>query len=379
MQVFFMRFAICRVLSCALVVLTIVIPATLRAPRAYAEGPCTARSDNLTRNGSINDGYDTQYGVVANSWNAFIFDRTPPSFDLVDNENAVGDSVGQYSQYIHGDGVEFDAGIYQVIAGTTPGQSYDFKIGFAIMLRDIGGGQNKKIDGVVVRRAGVDPTGGTDPHSPNVIWGPEWDGGGYGASLNNPNMTITFAAKANQVTVFARAYNRGTAPSDKAWFDVMCLLPRGDIPTIQIEPSVTPTLPATAVPPTAEIPPTNVPPTRVPPTPTLAPPTPTLEPAQILTATPESVAQKRPTGTPPPKRVIPTIVASNDGGQDGASNAGGGNLFPLAAIFGAVGIIAFSLLGIVAVGGFALWRIFTRRGGSAFEPQEASDDQNYYQ
>ncbi len=373
MQVFFMRFAICRVLVCALVVLTIVIPATLRTPRAYAEGPCTARSDNLTRNGSINDGYDTQYGVVANSWNAFIFDRTPPSFDLVDNENAVGDSVGQYSQYIHGDGVEFDAGIYQVIAGTTPGQSYDFKIGFAIMLRDIGGGQNKKIDGVVIRRAGVDPTGGTDPHSPNVIWGPEWDGGGYGASLNNPNMTVTFVAKSNQVTVFARAYNRGTAPSDKAWFDVMCLLPRGDIPTVQIEPTVTPTLPATATP---QVPPTRVPPTRVPPTATPEPPTPTLEPAQVLTATPQTVAQKRATATPEARPFIPQI---GDGTNTGGGEGGGGGGLPILMVAGALGIVGIGLIGIVLIGGFAVWRIFLRQVDDALDPTYYPDDQGQHQ
>lgn len=369
-----MRSAVYRLLLGALIFSTIAIPFTLPfTPRAYAEGPCTARSDNLTRNGSINDGYDTQYGVVANSWNAFIFDRTPPSFDLVDNENAVGDSVGQYSQYIHGDGVEFDAGIYQVIAGTTPGHSYDFKIGFAIMLRDIGGGQNKKIDGVVIRRAGVDPTGGTDPHSPNVIWGPEWDGGGYGASLNNPNMTVTFVAKSNQVTVFARAYNRGTAPSDKAWFDVMCLLPRGDIPTVQIEPTATPTLPATATP---QVPPTRVPPTRVPPTATPEPPTPTLEPAQVLTATPQTVAQKRATATPEARPFIPQI---DDGTNTGGGEGGGGGGLPILMVAGALGIVGIGLIGIVLIGGFAVWRIFLRQVDDALDPTYYPDDQGQHQ
>jgi hypothetical protein len=378
-----MRSIFSRVFLCALVLSTIVIPLTTPlTPRAYAQGPCTTRGDNLTRNGSITDGgYDTAHGVVANSWNAFLINGDWPAYDLADNESANGDIGGSSSQYIHGDGTRFDAGIYQVITGLTPGASYEFSVGWAAMLRDTGGGNNIKVDDQIIRRVGVDPYGGTDPTSQNMKWGPEVGTGSSGRSLNHPDMRITFAAMSNQATVFVRVYNLSSSASDKVFFDVMCLLPRGDIPAVQIEPSATPTPPDTPVPPTAEIPPTRVPPTRVPPTATPEPPTLTLEPAQVLTITPQSVAQRGPTATPLPRPVIPTIVGPDDSGASGSSSAsnGGTNVFSLAAILGAVGIIGISLLGIMILIGFAVWRIFARQVDIALDPNDAPDDQNYYQ
>ncbi len=381
MQVFFMRFVVFRALLGALVFSLGVVPfATTFAPRAVAQGPCTTRGDNLTRNGSITDGgYDTPHGVVANSWNAFLINGDWPAYDLADNESANGDVGGSSSQYIHGDGTRFDAGIYQVIGGLQPGASYEFSVGWAAMLRDTGGGNNTKVDDQVIRRVGVDPYGGTDPTSQNMKWGPEVGTGSSGRSLNHPDMRITFAAMSNQATVFVRVYNLSSSASDKVFFDVMCLLPRGDIPTVAIEPSATPTLEATPVPPTREIPPTDVPPTRVPPTLTPAPPTATLEPAQVLMATPQTVAQKKPTTTPQPRPAIPTLVSSNAGGQGGDDSGSGGGLFSIAALLGAAGIIGIGLLGIIGIVGFAIWRIFARQVDIALDPNDSPDDQQYYQ
>ena len=129
----------------------------------------------MTRNGSVTDGgYDTAHGVVANSWNPFLINGDWPEYNLADNETANGDISGSSSQYIHGDLVHFDAGIYQVVSGTTPGVSYEFSVGWAAMLRDTGGGNNTKKDNVVIRKVGVDPYGGVDPNSPNMQWGPNW-------------------------------------------------------------------------------------------------------------------------------------------------------------------------------------------------------------
>lgn len=340
-------------------------------PRAYAQGPCTTRADNLTRNGSVTDGgYDTAHGVVANSWNAFLVNGEWPAFDLADNESANGDIGGSSSQYIHGDGTRFDSGIFQVISGVTPGASYEFSVGWAAMLRDVGGGNNQKFDDVIIRRVGYDPYGGTDPQSVNVQWGPEVGTGSSGRSLNHPDMRITFKALANQVTVFVRVYNLSTSASDKVFFDVMCLLPRGDIPVEVIEPSPTPTPLVTDVPPT-NIPPTRVPATRVPPTATPIPPTP--EPAQVFTATPDSVAQRVERATPAPRSFIPQVGGSADSGD-----ASDGGLPSLLVIVGGIGIIAVSLLGILLIGGFAVWRIFMRQVDDALDPTFYPDDQPPY-
>ena len=372
-----MRFAIPRVLLAALVFLFAIELFSPFTPRVYAQGPCTTRGDNLTRNGSVTDGgYDTAHGVVANSWNAFLVNGDWPEFDLADNESANGDIGGSSSQYIHGDGIRFDSGIYQVISGVNPGASYEFSVGWAAMLRDTGGGNNQKFDDVIIRRVGYDPYGGTDPQSVNVQWGPEVGTGSSGRSLNHPDMRITFKALSNQVTVFVRVYNLSTSASDKVFYDVMCLLPRGDIPVEPVQPSVTPTPPATAVPPTSADPPTPRP-TRVPPTVTRIPATdlPTV-PAQAFTATPPKVAQRRATATPEPRSSIPRGGNTSDSSGDGSS---AGNGLSLAVILGSVGIIGISLLGIVLIGGFAIWRIFMRQVDDALDPTYYPDDQSPYQ
>lgn len=375
--------ALVAALSLLLVLISLVSPF---APRALAQGPCTTRSDNLTRNGSVTDGgYDTAHGVVANSWNAFLINGEWPQYELADNESANGDIGGSSSQYIHGDGIRFDAGIYQVVTGTNPGASYDFSVGWAAMLRDTGGGNNQKFDNVIIRRVGVDPTGGTDPQSPNLQWAPEVGTGSSGRSLNNPDMRITFKALANQVTVFVRVYNLSSSPSDKVFFDVMCLVPRSDIPVETVQPSPTATSVVTQAPvaqPEA-VQPTRPPrPTALPPTATAIPPTP--EPAQFLTATPRSVASNNPPTTPRVNPVIPQFnggSGSTDGGANlagGGGGSGGANTLSLAVIAGSIGIIGLSALGIVLIGAFAVWRIFMRQVDDALDPAYSPDDQFPY-
>lgn len=369
-----MRAKFHRILFAALVLALALNLFSPFAPLAYAES-CSMRDDNLTRNGSIQDGgYDTAHGVVANSWNAFLVSGEWPEFDLADNESANGDVGGSSSQYIHGDGITFDSGIYQVVSGVQPGASYEFIIGWAAMLRDTGGGNNQKIDDVVGRRVGADPTGGTDPNSPNVIWGPEvWNGG---RGLNNDGMRVTFKALSNQVTVFARVWNVGSAPSDKMFFDVLCLLPRGDIPVEVIQPSPTPTAPPTQPPPTSAVPPTPRP-TRVPPTPTTIPVTPI--PARVFTETPQSVAQNVAEATPEPRAIIPRVsIAGNSDAGGSVDNSGGGNTISVPVIVASVGIIGISLLGMLLIGGFAVWRLFMRQVDDALDPAYNPDDPSHY-
>ncbi len=328
-------------------------------PVSAGDPPCTMRAENLTRNGSVTDGgYGTQYGTVANEWNPFIFGGSPPAFTLADNESANGDVPGSSSQYIHGDGVQFDAGIYQTINGTQPGVWYLFSVGWAAMLRDTGGGHNQKMDGVIARRVGVDPTGGTDPHSPNVIWGPELWSGSSGVSLNNANMKLMFPAQADHVTVYVRAYDTSVGASDKVFLDVICLIPHPEMAT------ATPLATATNTPA-----PTNTPrPTRVPVVATTAPKREPTKPAPVPTDTPTITntpePSPTPTETPKPRRAIPNAQATMD--VDAATAEGGPNLFSAAVLIGSVGLIGFSLLGIFGFVAFLVWRL--RRPARRYVP-----------
>jgi hypothetical protein len=323
---------------------------TQPAPAFAGEPPCTTRQDNMTRNGSITDGgYPTQYGIVANEWNPFILEGSPPAYALADNESANGDVPGSSSQYIHGDGIEFDAGIYQTITGTLPGAYYQFSVGWAAMLRDVGQGQNKKMDNVIVRLVAVDPTGGTDPRSPSVIWGPEFSSGSSSRSLNSPQMSLVFPAQADHVTVYVRAFDRSASASDKVFLDVICMIPRADIPT------ATPAASATATPSPTDTPRPTRPlataavPTRVPSSTATFVPAATNTPT--ITQTP--MPSRTPTETPKPHRPIPAASPAATNGRP--------DVLPLALFFGSVGIVLLSMVGIFGLSAFIVWQFSKRR------------------
>lgn len=62
---------------------------------------------------------------------------------------------------------DFEGGVYQQITGTIPGQVYGFDIGIVTYWR---GPAYDDTDGKMVRQVGIDPFGGTDPTSENIIW-----------------------------------------------------------------------------------------------------------------------------------------------------------------------------------------------------------------
>ncbi|MCI0476945.1 MAG: hypothetical protein L0Y55_11910, partial [Anaerolineales bacterium] len=206
----------------ALCVIAMVIPGSglAAAPRALAT-ICTQAPNNLTTNGSMaGPGHATPYGVVADGWNPFVISSEIPLFEWVDNENANGDPI-MGSQYIWADLDAFDAGIYQTITGLTPGVYYNFMLGFALAAFDRDGQGNQR-NNLIGRQVGVDRTGGTNPSSPNVMWGAVyWDGN---RALDIPELSMTFVAQANQATIFLRVVNTNVNNGrSKVWFDVVCM------------------------------------------------------------------------------------------------------------------------------------------------------------
>jgi hypothetical protein len=149
----------------ALLSFAIVILGISPVQPVYALGkPCSFDPHNLIANGMMREGGLSQWGPVADRWNAFVLNGSP-TFNWVDNEGI--DPNG--SQYIEGD-APFDAGIYQVVSNLQPGMYYHLWVGYALAAVDKSGGVNTR-DNQVGRMVGVDMTGGTDPHSPNVTWG----------------------------------------------------------------------------------------------------------------------------------------------------------------------------------------------------------------
>jgi hypothetical protein len=258
-------------------------PALAHLPTFALKDPCALDPNNLITNGSMAGEHGTSYGSLAEAWEPFIFDGAAPKFRWVSNEQI--DPNG--SQQIYSSGT-FDAGIYQTVRNLQPNVYYWIRLGYSLAAKWYGG-PNVRVDSIG-RKVGIDPFGGTDPKSPNVIWGPDlFDGN---AALNRPEMTMIFAARADRATIFLRAMARdGSSGENRVWLDAVCMEARYDMPT------------ATPLPPTA----TPVPPTATPrPTQARAPapkiaqvqntPAATLAPTVTPTATPTETPL--PTGTP---------------------------------------------------------------------------------
>lgn len=228
-------------------------------------------------------GHNTQYGTVSLEWTPFVITGSP-RFEWVDNEK--WDANG--AQYFWSDSVPFDAGIFQTVWGLQPKVYYRFRIGYSHARLDPGNTKNE-VHPSMGRQVGVDPFGGTDPKSPNVLWGPALFNSSAG--MNPPDLTMTFAARADKATMFFRGIFTGASGRAKVWFDVACMEPVPDMPT------------ATAVPATAT-PPPPAPPTRTAtrpvtkiaqgPTATATP----LPPTATLTRTPTTTRTVTPSATP---------------------------------------------------------------------------------
>lgn len=309
-------------LAVLLVTLLIPVLAPVRTARAFPDN-CGLNPANLFRNGSMAPGHDTQYGVVSQDWEPFII-KGSPRFEWVDNEK--WDANG--AQYFWSDSVPFDAGIYQTVGSLQPNYYYRFRIGYSHARLDPGNAQNE-VHPSMGRQVGVDPFGGTDPNSPNVIWGPALFNSGAGM---NPNeLTMAFAARADKATMFFRGIFTGAGGRAKVWFDVACMEQASDMPTATAQPPT-----ATLVPPTATARPATarpvLSPTKIAQAPTFTP-----IPAQIRapdTATPSATLP--PTATPRFARpdVTPSPGISIDLGMGAVIGLGGLLVIGAIAFFG---------------------------------------------
>ena len=217
---------------------------------------------------------------------------------------------------IQSTGGPFKAGIYTQVA-VTPGAGYRASIGWgAPTTPDTFG-----------RQLGIDPTGGVDPNSPAIIWGPiHW---GPARILNYPppdvNIDVRARALNGTITVFFRtdhSADDGSNPNGNLIFvDAIALYPDESAPAAEVPPTNTPE------PPTPE-PPTEAPvvqqaivaaaalPTDTPlPTETFTPvptDTPTAVPTPTFTPTPSPTPSPTPTATWTP---FPLATANNSFAQ----------------------------------------------------------------
>ena len=278
---------------------------------------CANDPNNLVRNCQFEQGMA--------EWNTFVEEGNTPGFSVETAFPACDSPKCPALRIAASDW--FVGGIYQQIANVTPGATYWANV-IWFVYHPAG-----ELDNTVGRRIGIDPTGGTDPRSPNIVWSQNvWK-----SFANCPfkicrELQVQAVAQNSTITLFVRVEDTWKRRRDEFsfvpdkffqegesfWIDDVGLVPIGGAAVV---PSPTPApQPATdtPVPPTdTPIPPTDTPlpatATPLPPTDTPAPPTatPTPRPSDTptWTATPSptltpthTATRPRPTYTPRPTR-----------------------------------------------------------------------------
>lgn len=260
---------------------------------ALGDGSC-GEAANLTHNCNFDRFVDISEGdstrVVPEGWTPWVT-MGNPAFVIDDH----GSLPGAPAQIIWSEWGTWTAGLYQQVE-VTPGHRYIANIQW-VPLSVPAAPPNQPL---IQRRVGIDPTGGVDPLSSAVVWGPSvW------LEEKIPDLRVGAVAQAPAVTVYVWTHHGQSYGQDQVFLDAVTLVE---------DPSF---VPSPTVPPTA----TRRPPTRTPKpkaaTPTMAAspteplPPPTEPPAPTATTTPEPPSptpSPAPSDTPPPPP--PTMTPS---------------------------------------------------------------------
>jgi hypothetical protein len=203
----------------------------------------SVRANNLLFNGSFEDftGYGTDpiKGAplkVASGWWRFV-EAGNPYFMSTRNYNDsawgchcwVDVQDGDDSQFIFSpDNSAYTAGVYQQVGGVTPGVAY------AVSGRVASAGEVK-----VTRKIGIDPTGGADSRSPNVVWN---DVVTTNSSGHYVNLKASAVAQKSTITLFLWVSHPAGPPSesfvDASTLDVAPVSHVTALPEYQASPNV---------------------------------------------------------------------------------------------------------------------------------------------
>ena len=208
---------------------------------------------------------------------------------------------GNTAQRIWTDGVPFGCSIYQRVEGVTPGVAYVAAVDWAAI--------SPSMDANIGRRVGIDPFGGTDPSSINVVWSSSlWTWGHDFSALR-----VSALAQAPAITVFVYVDVPSSAGKDEAFIDLVRL---------EVDPTQ-PTATSTQVPPSPT-------PTSPPPTATSTPLPPTETPSPTDTPLPTGTATTLPTDTavPTDTRTPTSTSTTTPGATETAAGEAAANVGP---------------------------------------------------
>jgi len=211
---------------------------------------------------------------VPAGWTPFILEGSLTFMQDVDTV------FGAPSLRMWSNGGTFKAGIYTRVGNVQPGVAYKASLGW--------GAPNEP--DAFGRQLGIDPTGGTDPTAPTVVWGPMHRGPGRIVNYppgEGPNIDVSAVAQSDTITLFILVDHNYSTGDNFIFIDAISLF------VDPVQPTATP------------VPPTNtpVPPTLPPPKPTPVPPTATDTPTATPTETATATATVTDTPTPTARRL----------------------------------------------------------------------------
>ncbi|MDM8529793.1 hypothetical protein QUF63_01380 [Anaerolineales bacterium HSG25] len=110
----------------------------------------------------------------------------------------------------------FVGGIYQQVS-VAPGNTYQANVVWLVLDSLSNDSGIRAQVGPIGRKLGIDPTGGTDPRSPNVIWGPENERRDCKIC---DGQEVTATAQADVITLFVRIDDRWKLRAKEKGFDL---------------------------------------------------------------------------------------------------------------------------------------------------------------
>ena len=274
--------------------------------------PSNAQSDNLLQNPGFEAPFVDKGGqiprLVANGWEAWHvaaaddepdFENTQPEYYEATREDRIrsGESAQRYESFF----ATHTGGVFQVVLDVDEGQDITFEIYVWVWSSGLGDEDVSEDDGDVILQVGIDPTGGTDGTSEDIVWSDEEE------QYDDYNLyTVSTTAEANTVSVWVRSQVGLPVNSTQIYLDDASLTVDGeDEPTIaptKVEadtevPTIAPTEVATE---------TEAPTMTATATSTLPPsPTQVIEPTETVTPLPTETATFTPVPVEPTSTLLP--------------------------------------------------------------------------
>jgi hypothetical protein len=192
-----------------------------------------AQSGNLLTNGGLEEPFRTLRGgekpqYIANGWNLWVAPQGGPDI------NVPGEVVlqahpgpgpvnqeGQRSQFIECAFIRCATALYQQVGNIQPNTSVTASAYSMLWTCNLGGGIScdSAVESGAQTRIGIDPTGGTDPNNPAIVWSAFVRPHRAGGAEPWTQQTVTATAQGATVTVFLYRTDGSKSDLNRTYWD----------------------------------------------------------------------------------------------------------------------------------------------------------------